>query len=64
MAQGYVQVGDKFIKKGATAGVYGAVNAYEYFDTENEFIKALSETGVDSVNGEGSGDVPQGKEPD
>ena len=53
MAQGYVQVGDKFIKKGATAGVYGAVNAYEYFDTENEFIKALSETGVDSVNGEG-----------
>ena len=53
MAQGYVQVGDKFIKKGATAGVYGVVNAYEYFDTEGEFIKALSETGVDSVNGEG-----------
>ena len=53
MAQRYAQVGDKFIKKGATAGVYGVVNAYEYFDTENEFIKALSETGVDSVNGEG-----------
>ena len=53
MAQGYVQVGDTFVKKGATAGVYGVVNAYEYFDTENEFIKALSETGVDSVNGEG-----------
>ena len=53
MAQGYVQVGDKFVKKGATAGIYGVVNAYEYFDTENEFIKALSETGVDSVNGEG-----------
>ena len=53
MAQGYVQVGDKFVKKGATVGVYGVVNAYEYFDTEGEFIKALSETGVDSVNGEG-----------
>ncbi len=52
MAQGYVKLGDTFVKKGQTSSALGFVNAYKWYDVDSAMDERLSSFNFTPMDGD------------